>query len=320
MKCKICGNSENNNSYTVKEMMYGTKDKFDYFQCSNCECLQITDIPNNLEDYYPTNYYSYKAPKSLKRKNPFKFYRNKLRDRYSLFKKGFLRKLLYNQHPKDFHPMLARVKPTEQSSILDVGCGNGKILLKLADMGFRNLQGADPFIKKDTILENGVKILKQDIHEVVSKWDIIMFNHSYEHVTDPAKTLESTFKALNDDGVCIIRIPTVSSHVWGKYRENWVGLDAPRHLFLHSIKSIKYLAEQANLTLEDVAYDSTDFQFWGSEQYLKGISLFDPKSYKVNPKNSIFTKSQITEFKNQADELNNNKQGDSCAFFLRKKR
>jgi hypothetical protein len=82
---------------------------------------------------------------------------------------------------------------------------------------------------------------------------------------------------------------------------------------------MKYLAERANLTLEDVAYDSSDFQFWGSEQYLKGISLFDPKSYKVNPNNSIFTKSQIKEFKKQADELNNSKQGDTCAFFLRKK-
>lgn len=90
MKCKICGNTENNTPYTVKEMMYGTQDQFDYFQCSKCHCLQIAQIPENLAQYYPTDYYSYKAPTSLKHSKPFKFYKNRLRDRYSVFKKGFL--------------------------------------------------------------------------------------------------------------------------------------------------------------------------------------------------------------------------------------
>lgn len=300
-------------------MMFGTREKFAYFQCSSCECLQINEIPKNLDDYYPIEYYSFKTHNSLKNRNLFKFIRNKLRDRYSIFRKGFLGKFFYKRSPKDLHPMLSKVNPTENTSILDVGCGNGKLLMKLSDIGFRNLQGVDPYIREDIILKNGVSILKKDIHDVVGKWDIIMFNHSYEHVTDPVKTLKSTFNALTDFGVCIISVPTVSSHAWEEYRENWVQLDAPRHLFLHSLKSIEFLAEQSNLILEDVVYDSSDFQFWGSEQYIKDIPLFDSMSYKLNRKNSIFTKFQIDEYKKKADELNKNKRGDSCAFFLRKK-
>jgi hypothetical protein len=78
------------------------------------------------------------------------------------------------------------------------------------------------------------------------------------------------------------------------------------------------LAKEANLNLEKVVYDSTDFQFWGSEQYIKGISLIDPRSYGVNPSNSIFSDKEIAEFKQKAKDLNLKNQGDSCAFFLRK--
>jgi hypothetical protein len=135
-----------------------------------------------------------------------------------------------------------------------------------------------------------------------------MFNHSYEHVTDPEQTLKSISDKLSDNGVCIIRIPTASSYAWENYKENWVQLDAPRHLFLHSVESMKYLANKVNLKLdEEVAYDSTAFQFWGSEQYQKGISLHDPKSHKVNPKSSTFTKEQIRDFRKRAEELNRSK-------------
>ena len=32
MKCKICSNVEGNRSLKVREMMYGTRDEFAYFQ------------------------------------------------------------------------------------------------------------------------------------------------------------------------------------------------------------------------------------------------------------------------------------------------
>lgn len=31
-------------------------DEFDYFECSNCGCLQIKEIPENIGKYYPDNY------------------------------------------------------------------------------------------------------------------------------------------------------------------------------------------------------------------------------------------------------------------------
>ena len=78
------------------------------------------------------------------------------------------------------------------------------------------------------------------------------------------------------------------------------------------------LTKKASLSLEKTIYDSTAFQFWGSEQYLKDIALRDENSYAENPKKSIFSKKQITDFEKKARELNKNKQGDSCAFIIMK--
>jgi hypothetical protein len=128
--------------------------------------------------------------------------------------------------------------------------------------------------------------------------------------------MRKTAGLLCKNGSCLINIPTVSSYAWKHYRENWVGLDAPRHLYLHSIKSMTLLEEKANLSLQSVTYNSNDFQFWGSEQYLKDIPLRSENSYAENPANSLFSKKQIETFKRKAKELNFNNQGDQAAFLL----
>jgi len=58
-KCRICNNESAGNSFIVKEMMFGTHEKFTYFQWSECGCLQIADISADMTNYYPANYYSY---------------------------------------------------------------------------------------------------------------------------------------------------------------------------------------------------------------------------------------------------------------------
>src|SRR4249920_2455956 len=57
--CAVCGNGEANQTYTVREMQWGMRDEFEYFECSKCGCLQIVDFPSDISKYYPTNYYSY---------------------------------------------------------------------------------------------------------------------------------------------------------------------------------------------------------------------------------------------------------------------
>jgi hypothetical protein len=124
---------------------------------------------------------------------------------------------------------------------------------------------------------------------------------------------------MTDRSILIIRVPTVDSFAWVHYQENWVQIDAPRHYFLHSIKSLQYLAESCKMEIFEMFFDSTGFQFYGSEQYKMDISLMDPRSFYMNKKSNLFTKQQIISFDEKADFLNKQGRGDQLCIFLRRK-
>jgi 2-polyprenyl-3-methyl-5-hydroxy-6-metoxy-1,4-benzoquinol methylase len=318
MICRICGNKEENQEYRVQEMMIGLRDVFDYFQCAKCRCLQIAEYPVDISRYYPSNYYSYQP---ISNNNMLKNLMIRLRDNYAVFGKGIIGKYLYNRYPSSPNTKALRYFSAigKDAKILDVGCGAGIFLCSLKQLGFKNIQGIDPFIEKDIEYPNGVKIFKKELSQVNGKWDLILFKHSFEHIADPGRTLSGVSSILKPGGYTLIDTPTVSSFAWKHYGTRWVQLDAPRHFFIHSLESIRLLAEKANLELIDIVYDSSSLQFWGSEQYLNNIALLDKKSYGVNPRGSMFSKKEIANFASQAITLDRNQQGDTVVFIIRKR-
>lgn len=328
--CRICGNSRNNRDFYVKEMMFGYQDIFRYFQCSNCECLQITEFPKNIAKYYPSNYHSSMPEQSQPRTgHSIKRFLRLKRDEAALLKKRGFGRVLQNIFPWDKDRIaavneildfgqLARRNICFNTKILDVGCGQGFFLNNLHSIGFNKLTGIDPFIEREVFYNNGIKIFKKWIHDIDEVFGLIVFNHSFEHMPDPLEVLRSVSRILHKKGMCRIRIPIVPSYAWEKYGVNWVQLDAPRHFFLHSIKSIQILTEKAGLQLEATIYDSTALQFWGSEQYLRNIPLRSSSSHWVSPENSIFSPQDIKVFQDRASELNQKKQGDQAAFYISK--
>jgi hypothetical protein len=98
-----------------------------------------------------------------------------------------------------------------------------------------------------------------------------------------------------------------------------VDWDAPRHLVVHSVKSIQLLAQLNSFELTQIVFDSTAFQFWGSEQYERGVPLYDSESYAVNKKTKLFTEAQMKNWQKEAEELNKKGRGDQACFYLRRK-
>ncbi len=319
MQCRICKNSNNNTIYSVKEMMYGSKDEFTYFQCSQCECLQIANVPKDISKYYPANYYSFSAiPKSQllgSLMNNIK----KLKDTYTVKNIGLIGRFLDFMKPNVNLRSLSHINLTKESKILDVGCGNGTLLYALREIGFSNTEGIDPYIKKSIVYDNGLEIKKINIHNIDGQWDLVMFHHSFEHILDQIETLSSASSLMKKGGYCLIRVPTVSSYAWEHYRENWVQLDAPRHFYLHSLKSMEYLAKKTNFVIEKVIFDSSDFQFVGSEQYSKGIPLLSNNLINSSLAKPIYSKRELKFFKKQSIVLNKLNRGDQASFYLRKK-
>ena len=111
----------------------------------------------------------------------------------------------------------------------------------------------------------------------------------------------------------MIRVPLCSSWAWEHYRENWVQLDPPRHICLHSLKSMELLGNQSGFTLDSVHFDSTEFQFTGSEKYLKNIPLIEKED------DELFSAQELNEYKRKAEKLNRDGKGDQACFIFKLK-
>ncbi|MFC1633031.1 class I SAM-dependent methyltransferase [Patescibacteria group bacterium] len=316
--CRICGDMQGHRCYDVPEMMYGTKETFSYFSCGRCQTLQIVKLPKNLSKYYPKTYYSYQKDPASKYINPLIRWIREKRDNYAIFGTGTLGKYFYKRWPEVALHSLSEINLTYNSKILDVGSGQGALAYALENAGFTEVAGVDPFIEKTIKYPNGLVIHKKELKDIEGQWDLIMFHHSFEHLGNPLETLEQVKTKLKAGGTCLIRVPTVSSYAWKKYKTNWVALDAPRHLVIPSLMGVDIMAYKTGFEVDKIIFDSSAMQFWGSEQYKKDIALTAENSYAKNPSKSIFTSEKIQEYEQKAQELNEQKQGDSIAIYLKK--
>ncbi|MCL4548435.1 MAG: class I SAM-dependent methyltransferase [Bacteroidetes bacterium] len=313
--CHFCQGNNPKQKFIAREMMFGLRDEFEYVECANCGSIQIVEIPSNLAKYYPSNYLSF----VLRHENRLKRWLKLKRFEYSYNSKGLIGRIINGLW---WAPQIGKllkateVKPTD--AILDVGSGEGELLFLMQQFGFSNLYGVDPFITANKNTLSGLKIIKGSIHDLFIKYDLIMFNHSLEHVADPKKDLMKAASLLNTNKYVLIRIPVVGGYAWRTYGANWVQLDAPRHLSIPTVAGIRELATLTGFSLDKIIYESWAFQFWGSEQFQNDIPLHDNRSFWFNSRESIFSKKQIKDYKKRAEQLNQNNEGDMACFFLRK--
>lgn len=313
--CRVCGNGTDNGVLTAREMMFGLRDFFDYLVCSRCGCFQLRSAPGDWSRYYPPDYYSYVERSEGLLKRLLK----RLRARQTLGHPslpGALLVVLWGIPP--FARWAGPAGLAWDDAILDVGSGAGELLLEMSNAGFSNLTGIDPYIPQDIVLREGARVLKRHIHEVHGRFDFVLMNHSFEHMDDPEAALKDAARLLPAGKKLLIRTPVAGKEAWRTYGADWVQLDAPRHVFLHTEESIRLLSDRAGFVLEAVTYDSDAFQFWGSEQYRRDIPLRDARSYAVSPRRSPFTPKAIAEYGRQAAELNTRGQGDQACFWLKR--
>jgi 2-polyprenyl-3-methyl-5-hydroxy-6-metoxy-1,4-benzoquinol methylase len=317
LTCQICRNRQGNRKHVAREMMFGFAESFVYVECVRCGCLHLRDVPGDLSRYYPSEYYAFGEANGVM-PGRLGAVARRIRSELLLLGRGPITRLaLLGRDPPAWSSWLAR-RVSTRSRILDLGCGGGYLLLELQKQGFRLLTGADAFIPATIRYRGGLTVYKAVPGRLEGRFDVVMLHHSFEHMPDPERVLAEIHRLTEPGGTVLLRIPVADSFAWRTYGTNWVQLDAPRHVFLHTRASIELLASRVGFTLSEIVHDSSAFQFWGSEQYVRGIPLRDPRSYAENPGASMFSLEQIAEFERRSRELNDAGLGDQAAFFLRR--
>jgi SAM-dependent methyltransferase len=327
-ECRVCGSAGPHQRITVREMYYGTRELFDYYVCADCETLQIVDVleGEELARHYPRKYYSY----TVADQPGFFEWMTTQRDRFELHEPGqFFGALIAALPPGvrsligtrdasgDVVKILGDLNLGRDARILDVGCGGGALLDRLVRAGFTHLTGADPFIEEDGETPLGVPLVKRFMSEVTGEFDLIMFNHSLEHVPDPVETLKAARERLAPGGVCLARLPTTSSEAWTTYGKDWCLIDAPRHTVIPSRRGMELAAETVGLRVEKTIDDSNSSQFFGSEAYRRDIPLTQLAGLGTVFRN--FGVKQMWGWERRSVSLNRQGRGDQAGFVMRAK-
>ncbi|MCI9127128.1 MAG: class I SAM-dependent methyltransferase [Eubacterium sp.] len=272
LKCQICGNSGEFKVFEVQDYNRAGTTYFEYSICSYCGCMQIVSVPDNLSDYYGNSYYSFCLRTRNKVTGTFVHWLMEKRDIFEIIHKGYIGRIMHGFIPRPAYGVIGNYTK-KSDAILDVGCGDGYLLYLLEKLGYKNLSGCDRFITQEALnknLNSKIKFIYGTIKECSEEYDLIMFHHSFEHIENPRETMLRAYQKLRVGGGILISIPIAGSNVFRKFGKYWVQLDAPRHIFLHSIKSMNILVDELGLSIDRILFDSSAFQYIGSIQYSKG--------------------------------------------------
>lgn len=302
-------------------MMRGDGGPFRYVHCMDCG---TTYQPVKLDDYgkyYPATYYSfqYREPQGFSAK--LRQLKRTLRNKYYFFGTGVIGRMLAKARPRPINHISRHVQLRPEMAILEVGSGTGELLHEIADVGVRRILGIDPFLPHDIEFGNGAKVLKLSIAEFGQcfpgeEFDLIMFNHSLEHSPTPLEDLQRIARHLAPGGEILIRLPVADSAVSEQYGEHWWSLDAPRHIYLFSVRSMSMAAKKCGLRVKRVHFEGAIDDFLASEQHKAGIPLLDERSYVVTKNFDRFSEKQLRMFQAEIDSQNANGTAAQAGFVL----
>ena len=272
--CVACGARDRHHEHVFREIYFGSREEFLYFECLGCGTLQIAEVPADLARHYPPDYYSYSA--AAKTSSPLETALRRRRTNAWLgADSGIVGRLLAasSRRKPNYLDWFEGLGLSTSARLLDVGCGGGQLLLKLRRDGFTRLKGIDPFLAKPASHGPELTIDNCGIEQASGTYDLVMFHHSLEHVADPLAALRRARARLADGGHILVRVPVAGCFAWRKFRQHWYALDAPRHLFIPSPRGMHLLAAKLGLKIRRSFFDSDPGQFLASENYVNDIAL-----------------------------------------------
>jgi SAM-dependent methyltransferase len=141
---------------------------------------------------------------------------------------------------------------TTPGRLLEVGCGDGKALLRLKALGWEvEGQDIDPNAGAHSLGESDVRVHKAPLEELGlpgGRYDAIVMNHAIEHALGPQALLGECRRLLAQDGQLVLVTPNSDSLGHRLFGACWMHLDPPRHVFLYSVRTLPALVRKAGFT------------------------------------------------------------------------
>jgi len=211
--CNFCGCQQATHFLTLTDLRLGLPGSWNLVKCDHCGLLFIDPQPNweELSTHYPKEYHAY------------------------LHKDSKITEFLRGYGLRNRVKLILRNAMVQKGTLLDVGCATGDFLYKFQVMTDWSVIGLEIVpeaaavarAKGLIIIEDELEAanLEHDYFDVITLWDVL------EHMANPAKVLNICFTLLKPGGILVIKSPDPSGKEALMFKENWIGYEAPQHLF-----------------------------------------------------------------------------------------
>lgn len=140
--------------------------------------------------------------------------------------------------------------------LLDVGCGKGDFMTRMHRRGWL-VEGleVDARAVEYARLTNGLTVHLGSLETIRfpdNSFDVITSNHVIEHVHDPISLIRECLRVLKPAGRLVLATPNIESFGHRIFGRNWSHLDAPRHLQLYSMNTLRECAVRAGFPSVEV--------------------------------------------------------------------
>jgi len=240
----------------MRDRLFSVPGKWNLTKCANPDCGLIWLDPMPLEEDIGKAYVNYYTHQDTNE------YRNRLRTRLFRFVKegywakkyGYFKdsvrgwnKLLGNLiylHPLKHAEtdMMVRYLPAQSGRLLDVGCGSGEWHKFMQQMGWL-VEGIDfDLFAVEKAKNKGlqVKLGTLEAQEYPDNhFDAITMTHVIEHAHSPLRLLRECHRILKPGARLVVVTPNSQSLGHSIFKENWRGLEPPRHLHLMNMATLK---------------------------------------------------------------------------------
>lgn len=132
-------------------------------------------------------------------------------------------------------------------TVLDIGCSNGVFLDLFKESGFETW-GVEPSGNAGVASKKGHKILKTTFEKATppnNYFDLVILNHTLEHMDNPVEVLKKVHRILEKDGVLFVDVPnfgSLSSKILGK---KWPYLLPKEHKHQFTKKTLVQILEKS---------------------------------------------------------------------------
>lgn len=274
MDCFLCGNKGSILYEGIRDQLYGTPGEWNFSRCTNskCDLIWLEPIPagHDLSKAYE-KYYTHLDPAHPDAPGPSASFTQRVRKR---IKRGYAANRFDDPLKRKFafDRLMARLvaawptsnadlefgvfylSPMRKGRLLDVGCGAGRMLKALGDLGWLT-EGVDfDPAAVECAKAQGLKAHAgslQNLEYPDDTFDAVILNHSIEHIPEPFKLLRECNRIMKRDGKLVIVTPNARS--WGHrlYAAAWRGLEPPRHLYIYSRNAISKLVKMAGFEVSE---------------------------------------------------------------------